>query len=731
MAYDPNVITVFNVKAYGAVGDGVADDAAPIQAAVDALPSAGGVVYLPEGKYLIATTITMPNKPVKMLGVNPGLFVGSTQGTIIDVAAVAIPIITIPGTVGLLDYDFEDIKFLGTAVAGQHAVDCSDFVQVYFRRCQFDNVDAIFDANAAGPGVTLIDCNSVSPGTQSIAIGSSGYGLTIRGGTFRVNSTIAISGPAACNFTDVRVNHLSTTASIALDSVSTLTACRLLNCDTTIGANGTSRLIGVAFSGGSLTVSSIENVISGCIFEDMTTGIAVTSTDLSVTGCVFTGVTTAVLESGGADRNRYSNNSGWGNSTIIGNESLLDNLNVRNVKTYGATGDGTTDDAAAIQAAADDIPSGGGKLYFPEGVYAINTTITLPGVDVHVEGAGRKASEVNIGSSVIAAFTVNADKAYSFSNITLDGDNTVGQIGIFFGASIFGTFMTTIDTVDMLGIETQLELNASAFVWFFLSNCFFTNGATTPVCIQGAQTFLHAVNCRLEGGGYLDDCDAMFVNCSLSMSSGADFAKLYMSNCNPVGVVGAFAITPTGDFSIVGCRLTETVATRFIDVGASVEGVIANNFFDGAGSSEDIRTASTVGIKVSGNRGSVVVTETGSADNNSYSDNEGFDGSTIIGALSVVDDANTRAITTTPITLDRDDRTLLVDTTVGDITLNLPTAASARFKIYTIKKIDAGVDTVIIDGNGSETIDDATTKVLAAQYESITIQSDGTDWWIL
>src|SRR5205814_4707371 len=41
-----------------------------IQAAIDALPSAGGVVYIPSGTYTITSTITIPvNKRVHLLGV--------------------------------------------------------------------------------------------------------------------------------------------------------------------------------------------------------------------------------------------------------------------------------------------------------------------------------------------------------------------------------------------------------------------------------------------------------------------------------------------------------------------------------------------------------------------------------------------------------------------------------------------------------------------------------------
>lgn len=87
-------------------------------------------------------------------------------------------------------------------------------------------------------------------------------------------------------------------------------------------------------------------------------------------------------------------------------------------------------------------------------------------------------------------------------------------------------------------------------------------------------------------------------------------------------------------------------------------------------------------------------------------------------------------------TLDNTHSTLLVNAT-GNVTITLPTAASAFNntdaigRIYRTKKIDADADLVTIDGNGSETIDGATTAVLTVQYETITIQSDGSNWWIL
>ena len=46
-----------------------------------------------------------------------------------------------------------------------------------------------------------------------------------------------------------------------------------------------------------------------------------------------------------------------------------------NVIDYGAKGNGTTDDAAAIQAALDAAKTAGGVIYFPAGVYALQSHV--------------------------------------------------------------------------------------------------------------------------------------------------------------------------------------------------------------------------------------------------------------------------------------------------------------------------------------------------------------------
>jgi hypothetical protein len=73
---------------------------------------------------------------------------------------------------------------------------------------------------------------------------------------------------------------------------------------------------------------------------------------------------------------------------------------------------------------------------------------------------------------------------------------------------------------------------------------------------------------------------------------------------------------------------------------------------------------------------------------------------------------------------------VLVDASSGAITMSLPSAVTYVGPGFTIKKIDSSANAVTIAANGSETIDETTTRVLAMQYDAVELMSDGTEWWL-
>ena len=86
--------------------------------------------------------------------------------------------------------------------------------------------------------------------------------------------------------------------------------------------------------------------------------------------------------------------------------------------------------------------------------------------------------------------------------------------------------------------------------------------------------------------------------------------------------------------------------------------------------------------------------------------------------------------TAATLTLDATHNTVLCDGTSNTVTITLPTASGISGKIYNIKAINID-NAVTVDQTGAETIDGSTDAITLDLMEVITVQSDGTNWWII
>lgn len=98
---------------------------------------------------------------------------------------------------------------------------------------------------------------------------------------------------------------------------------------------------------------------------------------------------------------------GWMGYSPLGTSSSL-----INVKDYGATGNGTTDDGPAIQAAITAAPDGA-TIYFPRGIYRVATgswTHPVDGAKVGIHNAGKRLSfRGDGGGSILRAGAAGVD----------------------------------------------------------------------------------------------------------------------------------------------------------------------------------------------------------------------------------------------------------------------------------------------------------------------------------
>ena len=78
-----------------------------------------------------------------------------------------------------------------------------------------------------------------------------------------------------------------------------------------------------------------------------------------------------------------------------------------------------------------------------------------------------------------------------------------------------------------------------------------------------------------------------------------------------------------------------------------------------------------------------------------------------------------------------DEVVILANTTGGDVTVDLPDAATVAGRVYYVKWAAGGSNLLAVDAFSSQQIDGSLTVSLGALNDRIKIMSDGSDWFIL
>lgn len=128
-----------------------------------------------------------------------------------------------------------------------------------------------------------------------------------------------------------------------------------------------------------------------------------------------------------------------------------------NAKRHGATGDGSTDDSAAIQAAVDSL-SNGGICYLPPGTYKVGTKLDLDTNGVELRGAGAGATILKVVTATGIAIDINADRV-KVCNLSLQHATTTATAGAAIrlsgggyadidGVTFYGGWYRNIECID-------------------------------------------------------------------------------------------------------------------------------------------------------------------------------------------------------------------------------------------------------------------------------------------
>ena len=153
--------SVANVKDFGAVGNGVTDDTAAIQAAMDALPN-GSALYFPRGRYVVSSTLNCERQHFRIYGESAPSQNGQNQreGSVIEFSQAT--------TQGII---FDDDQAVTTNSTRRIGVENMGFVGdttsaiLQFNDAPQINIENVFVDNkttGSGRGINFLRCFLVS-----------------------------------------------------------------------------------------------------------------------------------------------------------------------------------------------------------------------------------------------------------------------------------------------------------------------------------------------------------------------------------------------------------------------------------------------------------------------------------------------------------------------------------------------------------------------------------------
>lgn len=182
-----------------------------------------------------------------------------------------------------------------------------------------------------------------------------------------------------------------------------------------------------------------------------------------------------------------------------------------NVKAYGASGDGTSDDAIAIQNALDDLSESGGIIFFPKGTYLIKSYLYFYSNQMlYFENGAKLLQGAEMNALLIAYGTTETTEYNGTHDVVIYG-------GIFDGGTEYTTHNTLLGFshsrnikvinckfINSYGYWHNLEINSSEHV--LVEGCEFEGLRKTAHngCMLQIDSF-YEEGCYLWGTGAVDN----------------------------------------------------------------------------------------------------------------------------------------------------------------------------------------------------------------------------------
>lgn len=226
---------------------------------------------------------------------------------------------------------------------------------------------------------------STTAASASYAISAS-YTSTTTSASYSISSSFALttSNATSASYSSTSSYSLTTTSASYSDA----------SKSSSFSATSTSASYSISASFSTTSISSSNSVTSSF-------SLTVTSASFSGQANTSSYALTSIAKTGSLYSRLVKNTaSSLTNPVTQTSWVKADTFNVRD---YGAIGNGTTDDTSAILAAVSaSVMSGGGTVYFPDGIYSISSSVIVPSnpqCDIALVGNGSNVSIIKQNGS--------------------------------------------------------------------------------------------------------------------------------------------------------------------------------------------------------------------------------------------------------------------------------------------------------------------------------------------
>lgn len=249
---------------------------------------------------------------------------------------------------------------------------------------------------------------------------------------------------------------------------------------------------------------------------------------------------------------------------------------VYSVKDFGATGDGSTDDTAAIQAAHDQMGTNGGALFFPRpaSAYAVNTVVISKQCNIY--GTGMHSGGGLISSNSATANTLDI----TGSSVTVRDiafTSTPTRTGGAYIRCNSASSKVTLENIYMVGWKTGITLAGVSD--FTLRRIVLSNGiATTGIGINVTSGLAINMTDVLE-----DNTAGQEPLAGLNVAACGDITMVgchFIHNIDAMRVIPGAAQTATS-INAVACYFDNSTTRALIIAPQSVTGTVQRCRFDG------------------------------------------------------------------------------------------------------------------------------------------------------